>query len=201
MLRAALATLLCLGAGGCALLPGLAMNAAMQGAAVGAVALGLGPMAALQEKSNPDRCAVHTGKGLAVTESLETIMPFDEGLVRQFAPADWRVEIASEGNAAAGRARAPTEIMLAVGEKSVLFVPPPGATRTRIPYQLVLSVETDAQAGAGEPGALIVKSCYGRVDIVTFRQSRFTATDPAMTADAAAQLQARLAAFRVAIGE
>jgi hypothetical protein len=43
---------------------------------------------------------------------------------------------------------------------------------------------------------MIVKSCFGRFDIVTFQQADDLA--PGVTAEAASQLKARVAAFRKA---
>jgi hypothetical protein len=196
-LRAGLAALLGIGATGCAILPAVGLNLAAQGAA-GLVALGLGPLSAMEERSNPDRCSVFAGKGISVTESLESTIPTDEGEVRTFEPAYWRPEFAIDGYPRVERSKASTEGKLAITERSVLFVPPPGAIRVRVPFQLVQEVEERPGSVAGEARSMIVKSCSGRFDIVTFGHG--SPEDPGDGSPTAvvAQLKARVAAFRAA---
>jgi len=200
-LRSGLVALLCsTGMAGCAILPAVGLNLAAQGAQ-GLVALTLGPMVAMQERAQTDRCAVSKGRGISVGESLESAVPTDEGEVETFEPAYWRPEFASEGYPQAERSRTPTEGTLAISERSILLVPPLGATRVRIPYELVQDVEVRRAAVTGEPRSMIVKSCFGRFDIVTFGQRQANEPDPDATAAAAAQLKARLASFIAAAGE
>ena len=59
--------------------------------------------------------------------------------------------------------------MLAIGARSMTFVPPAGAVSVRIPYDLVRSVEVRGDA-SGTPVSLVVGSCEGRFDIVTFQR-------------------------------
>jgi hypothetical protein len=180
---------------GCAMLPAVGLNLAVQGA-TGLAALTLGPAAAMQERSNPDRCSVYAGKGISVTESFETTIPTNEGEVRRFEPAYWRLELAREGYPQVERSRTPAEGSLAMSDRAVLFVPLPGATSVRIPYELVQGVEVRRVPITGEPRSMIVKSCFGRFDIVTFPEVQSGSPDTAATTAAAADLTARLAAFR-----
>jgi len=195
--RASMVALLCVGLSGCALLPAIGANLAAQGA-TGLVALSLGPLDAMKERSNPDRCAVHTANGIAVTESLEATAPTNEGDIAMFEAASWRPEFASEGYPQVERSRTPAAGALAVSDRSVRFVALPGAASVRIPYELVQGVEVRRSADTGAPQAMIVRSCFGRFDIVSFGERPRTAPDAATTTAAAAQLEARLAAFRAA---
>jgi hypothetical protein len=197
VLTAVLAALLCGSLAGCALGPVIAANLAAQGA-TGLVAISLGPMAALQERSEKDRCAVHNRNGIGITESLEAVIPTNEGAVRAFEPAWWRQEFAREGYPEIERARTQTEGTLAITDRAVFLVPLPGAIRVRIPYELVQDVEVGTNAATGAARAVIVKSCYGRFDIVTLAERQPGAPDSAAVSAAAAELNARVAAFRVA---
>ena len=180
---------------GCAILPMAAANLAAQGA-TGLVALSLGPLADMQERSATDRCVMFNAKGFSVTESLERREPTAEGDPRTFEPAFWRPEFTLEGYPQVEKSRTPAEGMLVITERSVSFVPPLGAISVRIPYELVQDVELRRSAVTDEPRSMIVKSCFGRFDIVTFPQSRNP--DPEPTTEAAVYLKARVAAFRTA---
>ena len=163
-------------------------------AAQGAVALSLGPLADMHEKATTDPCEMSTRQGVSVTESLERSTPNDEGKITTFDRAFWRPEFAHEGYPQIERSRTPAEGSLAVSDRSVTFVPPPGTTSVRIPFDLVQEVDVRNDAGTGQPGSMIVKSCFGRFDIVAFR--RAGKPDSAATAEAAGELKARVAAFQ-----
>jgi hypothetical protein len=181
---------------GCAA-PILGAALAAQGTTA-AVALSLGPLDDLRDRTAEDQCRVLADKGISVTESLESRTPAHEGQALTFEPAWWRPEFASEGYPQVERARTPREGMLAISDRSLTFVPPAGASvSVRIPYELVRKVEVRANAG-GTPAALIVGSCHGRFDIVTF--GRGGKPDPAMTTDAAAALDSRLTLLRTRAG-
>ena len=184
------ALLLCVALGGCAMLPMVAANLAAQGAQ-GLVALSLGPLSDMQERSTKDRCELATAKGFSVNESMETTSPAGEGRVSVFELVLWRPEFAREGYPQVERSRSSIERSLTITDRSVSFIPPPGAISVRVPYELVQDVEVSA---TGSPGSMIVKSCFGRFDIVTFREAQDL--DPGAATEAAAELQARLAAFR-----
>jgi len=168
------------------------------GAALGAqgttaaIALSLGPLDALRDSTAEDQCRVLADKGVSVTESLEIGAPTSDGQAVTFQPAYWRPEFAHEGYPQVQRSRTPVEGTLAISGRSLMFFPPPGAVSVRIPYELVRNVDVRADA-AGAPSALIIGSCNGRFDIVMFR--RGGKPDPAMTADAAAALRARVPAL------
>jgi hypothetical protein len=195
--RSSLAALLCVALSGCALLPAIGLNLAAQGA-TGVAALTLGPMADMQERAETDRCAVFARKGIAITESFESAIPTNDGEVGQFEPVYWRLEFAREGYPQVERARTPTEGTLTITNRAVLFVPLAGATSVRIPYELVEEVGVQRSAVTGTARYMVVRSCYGRFDIVSFVPPRRGSVDPDATATAAAQLTARVAAFRAA---
>jgi hypothetical protein len=159
-----------------------------------AVALSLGPLDALRDSTAEDQCRVLAERGVSVSESLEWATPANEGQAVMFEPAFWRPEFAHEGYPQVERSRTPVEGALAIGDRSVTFMPPPGgAVSVRIPYELVRNVEVRGDP-AGTPVSLVVGSCQGRFDIVTFR--RQGRPDPVMTADAAAALRSRIPALR-----
>lgn len=177
---------------GCAApIAGLALAA--QGASA-AVVLTLGPLGELRDSTAEDQCRVLADKGISVTESLEsTAAPPNEGKAVTFEPAWWRPEFASEGYPQVERARTPRVVTLAISDRSLTLVPPPGAVSVRIPYALVRNVEIRTEAG-GTAATLIVGSCHGRFDIVMF--TRGGKPDPAMTSDAAQALKARVGSLR-----
>jgi hypothetical protein len=195
--RRGLLACLCVGATGCAILPAVGINLAAH-SAQGLVALTLGPLVTMQERSEEDRCLAHANKGISVTESLESTIPGNEGEVTIFESASWRPEFAREGYPQIERSRAPTDGTLAISERAALLLPPPGATSVRIPYELVQKVSVHGSDATGEPRFMIVNSCFGRFDIVTFLQRQPNDRDPEATAVAAARLESRVAAFRAA---
>jgi hypothetical protein len=178
-------------------LPAVGLNLAAQGAQ-GLVALTLGPLATMQERSEKDRCLLYTNKGISVTESLESAIQSDEGEVTIFESASWRPEFSLEGYPQVERSRTPTQGTLAISERSALFLPPPGTTSVRIPYELVQNVEVHGSDATDEPRFMIVNSCFGRFDIVTFLRWPPNNLNPEATTAAAAQLKSRVAAFHTA---
>ena len=195
IVRAGLLAYLGVGTAGCAILPvaGLATQAAQ-----GLVALTLGPLADMQERSEGDHCLASANKGISVTESLESAIPNDEGVVAVFESVSWRPEFARDGYPQVERSRTLTEGTLFLSERAALLLPLPGATSVRIPYELVQNVEIRRRDDTGAPRYMIVKSCYGRFDIVMFLQRQPDAVDPETTMAAAAQLRSRVAAFHTA---
>jgi len=190
-LQAGSAAFACAGVTGCAILPAVGLNLAAQGA----VAMAIAPIAALQEHTEKDRCLAPAGKGVAITESFESAIPTAEGDVRTFEPAYWRPEFEGEGYPRVERARTPVAGKLAITDRSLLLLPPPGTTSVRIPYELVIDVDVHRSSVTGAPRSMIVKSCFGRFDIFTFLQREPNTPDPEATAAAADQLKARVAAF------
>ena len=156
----------------------------------------LGPLADLQEGSAQDQCVVLAEKGVSITESLERSAPANEGQAAMFEPAFWRLELAREGYPQVERSRTPVEGTLTISDRSLTFAPPPGATSVRIPYELVRDVEVRGDTVTGNPSSLIVRSCHGRFDIVTFRQGG--KVDSGATTAAASKLRERMAALRTA---
>jgi hypothetical protein len=63
---------------------------------------------------------------------------------------------------------------------------------------LVQNVKIHESDATGEPRLMIVNSCFGRFDIVTFLQRQPSNSDPEATAAAAAQLKSSVAAFQSA---
>jgi hypothetical protein len=196
-LRLGLLACVCAGVTGCAILPAVGINLAAQGAQ-GLVALALGPLANMQEQSEKERCLYYTDRGISVTESLESAIQRDEGEVATFESASWRPEFSLEGYPRVERSRTPTLGTLAISERSALLLPPPGMTSVRIPYELVQNVEVRGSDATGEPRLMIVNSCFGRFDIVTFARRPPDDSSPEATTVAAAQLKSRVAAFHVA---
>jgi hypothetical protein len=177
---------------GCAA-PIIGAALASQGATA-AVALSLGPLDDLRDRTAEDQCRVLADRGVSVSESLELGAPLNEGQAVTFEPAYWRAEFAREGYPQVERSRTPLEGTLAISDRSVTFVPPPGvAVSIRIPYELVRNVEVRGDAG-GTPISLVVGSCQGRFDIVMFK--RQGKPDPVMISDAAVALRARVTALR-----
>jgi hypothetical protein len=195
--RASLLACFGVGLAGCALVPaaGLTVQAAQ-----GLVALTLGPLADMQERSEGDACLANTNKGISVSESLELAIPIDEGVVTVFESASWRPEFARDGYPHVERSRTLTEGTLFLSERAALLLPLPGATSVRIPYELVQNVEIRRSDGTGAPRYMIVKSCYGRFDIVMFLQREPNAPDPETAMAAATQLKSRVAALHTAAG-
>ena len=161
-----------------------------------AIALSLGPLDNLRDLTAEDQCRVLADRGVSVTESLEARAPMSEGQAVTFESAYWRSEFTRDGYPQVERSQTPVEGALTISERSLTFVPPPGffAVSVRIPYELVRTVEVRSDAATGTPASLIVGSCQGRFDILTFR--RQGKLDPAMTADAATALKARVPALR-----
>jgi len=176
---------------GCAA-PFLGAALAAQGTSA-AVALSLGPLDALRDSTASDPCRVLADKGISVSETLEIGVPANEGQAVVFETAWWRPEFVRDGYPQVERSRASREGVLTIGARSMTFVPPAGAVSVRIPYDLVRSVEVRGDA-SGTPVSLVVGSCEGRFDIVTFQ--RGARPDPTMTTDAAAALRARIATLR-----
>ncbi len=179
------------------MLPVAALNLAAQGAQ-GLVALSLGPLSDMQERSAKDRCQLATAKGFSVAETLERATPTDEGKISIYELVLWRPEFAIEGYPQVEQSRTPIEGSLNITDRSVSFVPPPGTTSVRIPYELVQDVDVSPSVVTGGNRSVIVKSCFGRFDIVNFQQ--IEDLDPGVAAEAAGQLKARVAAFRTAAG-
>jgi hypothetical protein len=195
LVRASLLACLSIGMAGCAIVPVAGLVA--QGAQ-GLVALTLGPLVGMQERSEGDSCQSYTSKGISVTESLEIALPRGEGVVTVFESVSWRPEFARDGYPRVERFRTPAEGALALSERAALFMPPPGTTSVRIPYELVQNVEIHQGDGIGKPRYMIVKSCFGRFDIVMFLRHQPSDWDPETTTAAVAELKSRVAAFRTA---
>jgi len=192
--RSGLLALACAGLTGCAILPAVGVNLAVQGVA----ALAVTPIATMAQRDDKDRCVAASGKGIAVTESLETFIPAGPGQGQVFEPVYWRPEFEGEGYPQFERSRTPVEGTLAITERAALLVPAVGGASIRIPYEVVLDVSVDRGSVSGEPRSTIVKSCSGRYDIFTFAQRRSNRLDAEATTAAAGELKVRLAAFDAA---
>lgn len=192
--RSSVLLLLCVGVAGCAMLPAIGMNLAAQGA-MGLVGIGLGSIDGMQEQSEKDRCLKFSARGMSITESLETLIPANEGDIKEFVPVYWRTEFARDGYPQVERSRTPLEAKLAGTDRALYLVPLAGATTLRIPYPLVLDVEAQSSIATAPPTALLVKSCFGRFDIVTFPPR--PGSRPDAIAVAAAELKSRMTAAHV----
>ena len=192
--RSILAALLCGGVQGCAILPAVGINLASQGIA----ALAIAPISAMDDRKGGGSCTELAARGITVAESLESAVPTDGKNMDLFEPASWRPEFASEGYPQVERMRTPVDGTLVVAERSLLFVPVPGAASIRIPYELVQEVEVPGETAGGGARATIVRSCFGRFDVFTFHLGVPAQPDSRAAAAAGAQLNARVAAYRTA---
>lgn len=191
-LRLCLVASLCAGLTGCQVVPLLVVDASahLLDLAIGAVVNRASP------RIDTGRCWASWNKGIAVTEQMGTLASPDEGTLTTVALADWRYVSMFEIYPDAEWLRAPIEGTLAVTERSVLLLPPPGTAGVRIPFDLVEGVDAQTSDVIGEPSSVIVKSCFGRVDIFTLWQGEPKAPDPEATAVAAAKMKERLATFQ-----
>ena len=194
-------TLVCAGLTACAagLLPAVL---APQLAATVAVA-GLSA-ASCTGNSSCDRpaaqCASQTDKTLEVTEAADVAIPANEGKVAAFTPAYWQPQFDSQVPARGAPTVEATAGTLAVTDKSIVFLSAPGMEGVRLPLVGVLGVELQQSATTGAPRQLTVESCFGRLDRFTFGQTRDARQlDSKATADAAAEIKARIASARTPV--
>jgi hypothetical protein len=152
---------------GCAV-PILGAALAAQGTTA-AVALSLGPLDALRDSTASDQCRVLAQKGISVSETLEIGVPANEGQAVMFEPAWWRPEFAREGYPQVERSRAPREGILAIGDRSLTFVPPAGAVSVRVP-----TISCGASKCAAMPPARQCRSSSDRATAAS-TSSRFSA--------------------------
>ena len=142
------------------------------------------------------QCASQTDKSVAVTEAIDVEIPANEGKVASFTPAYWQ----SQFDYSVGARNAPsveaTAGTFAITDKSIVFVPPPGIAGVRLPIVAVVNVDLQ-QGASGAPRQLTVESCFGRLDRFSFGQTRDARQlDSRATAEAAAEIKARIAAPR-----
>jgi hypothetical protein len=193
-----LVALVCASLSACAVLPLYSVAAIYGvGAAVGVAggALLVAGAATMPEWMREERCSKFAAKGISVTDSEEIAVPTDEGEVKVFETVWWRSAFEGEGYPRLEPKRTPTEGVLAVTDRSVLLVPPSGSEGVRIPYEMVLNVEVQKSPVT----SLIVRSCYGRFDILTLWKREPRMLDTAATAEAAATIKGRLAGFQPSI--
>lgn len=193
-------TLLWIGLTGCAagLLPVLLVPQV-------AATLGVGGLSAASCGGNstcePEaaQCASPTDKKIEVTQAADIEVPANEGKVTTFSPAYWQPQFVSEVAPRGASAVEATAGIFAITDKSIAFVPPPGTAGVRVPLASVLNVEVQQSSTTGAPRQLTVESCFGRLDRFTFGQSKQPRQlDSKATADAAAEVSARIAAMRSA---
>ena len=193
-----LVALVCASLSACAALTLYSVAVIYGGAAAVGVAGGgllIASAATMPEQIQKERCARFAAEGISVTDSEEIAVPTDEGEVQVFETVLWRSAFEGEGYPRLVPKRTPTEGVLAVTDRSVLLVPPSGSEGVRIPYEMVLNVEVQKSPVT----SLIVRSCYGRFDILTLWQKEQRIVDTAATAAAAATIKARLAGFQPSI--
>jgi hypothetical protein len=151
----------------------------------------------MQERSAKDRCVMLSGKGFSVAESFERVAPTGEGSRKRSSPRSGGRSSPSKAiRRSSNPGLRPKECSSSRSGRSACS--PLGATSIRIPYELVQDVELRGGNVSGDARSVIVKSCFGRFDIVTFPQS--ANRDPETTTEAAVNLKARLSAFRTAAG-
>lgn len=145
------------------------------------------PYQLAQAQADSERCRDLARKGVEVTEPLGIAIPTNAGEVQTHEATIWRLHAAGE--------RVPqreAEGTLAITEQSVLLVPPPGTAGVLIPYEVVLTVETDPI----HTYSMNVRSCTWRFETFQFWRRESNTLDPEAAAAATAQLTTRLAAFR-----
>jgi hypothetical protein len=141
------------------------------------------------------RCRDSLVTGITVSEPLDVTIPTDEGTVEIFGPTFWRSAFSGEGYPQREPQRMPAEVTLALTERSILVVPPPGAAGVRIPYEAVLDVAPSAKSSS----VVIVTSVCGRFDIFTFILKQEQSQRSSEIAKAAITLlKARVAAAQTA---
>jgi len=191
------AAVLCAALSGCAagLLPALMVP--QVAATVGIAGLSAASCAANSSScEQPERqCGSPTDKKLAVTEAADVDIPANEGKVAAFTPSYWQPQFARNASLAAVSAEANAGTF-AVTDKSIVFVPAPGVDGVHLPLVGVVNVELQ-QSAAGAARQLTVESCFGRLDRFTFGQTQNARQlDSKATADAAAEIKARIATAR-----
>lgn len=143
------------------------------------------------------QCTSPTDKRIEVVEARDVDIARNEGEVAGFTPAYWQPQFASGGVARTATVVAATAGTFAVSDKSIVFAPPRGTEGVRIPLASVLNVELQRSSTTGAPHQVTVESCFGRLDRFTFGQSRQPdRLDSKATADAAAEIRARMAKAR-----
>ena len=198
LMRLGAPIVLCAGLSACgaALLPAIVMP---QVAATVAVA-GLSA-ASCSGNSSCERqaaqCASETDKAIEVTEAVDMAIPANEGKVAAFAPAYWQPQFESNVGPKGAPAMEAAAGTFAVTDKSIVFVPAPGVEGVHLPLVAVLNVELQQSSTTGAPRQLTVESCFGRLDRFTFGQTQDARQlDSRATADAAAEVKARIASAR-----
>jgi hypothetical protein len=147
------------------------------------------------ERQAPPRCADTNSKAIAITEQKDMAVPPEEGNVAVFQPAYWQSEFVADVAAKGARPGEDQAGAFVLTEKSLLFVPPPGAEGVRIPIEAVVDVQTQTSAATGAARQVTVESCFGRLDRFVFGQKRDPRRlDSEATTAAAADLKARVAA-------
>src|SRR5262249_49843295 len=145
------------------------------------------------------QCTGPTDKKLEVTEAVDINVPANEGKVATFTPAYWQPPFARNASQAAASAEA-TAGTFAISDKSIVFLPPPGVEGVQLPLVGVVNVELQQDAARGAPRQLTVESCFGRLDRFTFGQTQNARQlDSKATADAAAEIRARIAPARTTV--
>lgn len=185
--------LACMCHAGCALLPAAVAGIAVQASGVAAVA-GLAAIDA-QQQSHKDLCTRAAASGVAVGETLETAFPAKEGDVLEFGPLHWRTGI-QHGQSGVEPSRKVIEAKLGVTRQSVNFIAEAGATSVRIPLELVEGVDLRRDPAGGTAEAMVVRSCFGRVDFVTLATNSAESRAPEALAAMTAKVAARVAEFR-----
>lgn len=165
--------------------------------------LGLG-MQSAKRKWIDEACLDLARRNVGASEVADIQVPADEGKVDTFEPAQWQVEGALLGQEwpltrtllgefNGKNPTAPVAGALVVTERSVVFVPAHGVRGVRIPFVAV--IETPYRYNLmGEPHAVVVESCGGRLDVFTLGQrSDPQAPDPEATRRAGSAIDARFA--------
>jgi len=188
----------CLGLTACAagLLPALMVP--QMAATVGVAGLAAASCAGNSScEPSVSQCASQTDTKLQVTEAPDIDIPADEGKIAAFIPAYWQSQFVSQGASVRASTAELAAGTFAITDKSIVFAAAPGTEGVHLPLIAVVNVDVQQSAATGAPRQLTVESCFGRLDRFTFGQrDQPRQLDSKATADAAAEIKARIAKAR-----
>jgi hypothetical protein len=133
------------------------------------------------------KCFDAHGGGYDVSEPATITIPNDEGSIDTFESATWRTHWESQGYPEVERPAETIAGTFIITTQSVIFRPTSGTAGLRIPYPALLE-STLRRSSAGEPRAVILKSCGGRFDEFAFSDPQHPGKPNAAAASKAATL-------------
>ena len=112
------------------------------------------------------KCFDAHSRGYEVSEPGTITIPIDEENFDTFESATWRTHWESQGYPEVERPVETIAGTLIITTQSVIFRPTSGTAGLRVPYPAML--DSNLRRSAGEPRAVILKSCGGRFDEFIF---------------------------------